>query len=46
MSRVGGSQLFINTAVREEYPAPSGAYLKAGFEMVERTTVYVRDGGA
>ncbi|HET6953371.1 MAG TPA: GNAT family N-acetyltransferase, partial [Acidimicrobiales bacterium] len=39
----GGHQLFINTGPREEYPAPGGAYRKAGFEVVERGTEYIRN---
>jgi GNAT superfamily N-acetyltransferase len=37
----GGRQVFINTGVREEYPAPSAAYAKAGFVEVRRGTSYV-----
>ena len=39
----GGHRLFINTGPREEYPAPGGAYRKAGFEAVERGTEYTRN---
>lgn len=38
----GGHQIFINTAPDETYPASSGAYLKAGFEVVDRGSTYVR----
>jgi GNAT superfamily N-acetyltransferase len=41
----GGRALFINTGPRDEYPAPAGAYLKVGFEVVERATRYERDRG-
>jgi len=38
----GGRSVFINTGPRPEYPAPSAAYAKAGFESVARATTYVR----
>jgi len=44
--KAGGRELFINTGVRPEYPAPSGAYTKAGFAVVDRATTYVRDTGS
>ena len=37
----GGDSIFINTGPREEYPAPSAAYAKAGFRVVERATTHV-----
>jgi GNAT superfamily N-acetyltransferase len=36
----GGAQLFINTGPRDEYPAPTAAYRKVGFKVVERATRY------
>lgn len=42
VSAAGGSSVFINTGPRPEYPAPSAAYAKAGFEAVERATRYIR----
>ena len=39
----GGRQLFINTGPLDEYPAPASAYLKVGFEVVERATRYELD---
>jgi ribosomal protein S18 acetylase RimI-like enzyme len=38
----GGDELFINTGPRPTYSAPGRAYAKAGFEVVERSTMYVR----
>jgi ribosomal protein S18 acetylase RimI-like enzyme len=38
---VGGLELFINTGPRDEYPAPAGAYIKAGFYTYGRATSYV-----
>lgn len=38
----GGSEVFINSGPNEGYPAPPGAYAKAGFRIVKRGTVYVR----
>jgi ribosomal protein S18 acetylase RimI-like enzyme len=43
VSERGGHQLFINTGPRKEYPAPGGAYRKAGFEVVERGTEYTHN---
>ena len=43
----GGSQVFVNTTPRADYPAPSSAYTQAGFHVMERATTYVlppRDG--
>jgi GNAT superfamily N-acetyltransferase len=40
---VGGDLVFINTGPRPEYPAPYGAYTKAGFEVVERATTFRRE---
>jgi ribosomal protein S18 acetylase RimI-like enzyme len=37
----GGTELFINTGARPEYPAPAGAYMKAGFVERERATTHV-----
>ncbi len=37
----GGSQVFVNTAPRADYPAPASAYAQAGFQLVERATTYV-----
>lgn len=37
---LAGKQIFINTGPGDEYPAPSRAYLRAGFRAVERATVY------
>jgi hypothetical protein len=42
VSERGGHQLFVNTAPRAGYPAPAGAYRKAGFEVVESGTEYTR----
>ncbi|MBV8693411.1 MAG: GNAT family N-acetyltransferase [Actinobacteria bacterium] len=42
----GGHQLFINTLTPGEYPVRDGAYLKAGFEFVERGITYVRESEA
>jgi GNAT superfamily N-acetyltransferase len=39
----GGKQVFINTGPRDEYPAPSLAYLRAGFRVVARGAVYGLD---
>jgi ribosomal protein S18 acetylase RimI-like enzyme len=41
VSAAGGTTIFINTGTRPEYPAPSGAYAKAGFEAVDRATQYI-----
>ena len=38
----GGRELFINTGERDEYAAPSAAYLKAGFAFYERAASFVR----
>jgi GNAT superfamily N-acetyltransferase len=43
VSAAGGSSVFINTGPRAEYPAPYGAYVKAGFAAVDRATQYVRN---
>jgi GNAT superfamily N-acetyltransferase len=40
---LGGDSVFINTGPRPEYPAPYGAYAKAGFEVVGRATTYRRE---
>jgi ribosomal protein S18 acetylase RimI-like enzyme len=37
----GGHEIFINTGPREEYPAPSAAYAKAGFTPRRRGSSYV-----
>ncbi len=37
----GGSQVFVNTTPRAEYPAPAMAYTLAGFDLMERATTYV-----
>ncbi len=37
----GGSQVFVNTTPRADYPAPASAYTRAGFQLVERATTYV-----
>jgi ribosomal protein S18 acetylase RimI-like enzyme len=42
VSERGGTEIFINTGPRDEYPAPAGAYRKAGFVEVERATIYAR----
>jgi ribosomal protein S18 acetylase RimI-like enzyme len=42
VSAAGGSSVFINTEPRPEYPAPSAAYAKAGFETIDRGTRYIR----
>jgi ribosomal protein S18 acetylase RimI-like enzyme len=42
VSAAGGSSVFINAGPRPEYPAPSAAYAKAGFESVARATTYSR----
>jgi hypothetical protein len=42
VSAAGGSSVFINTGPRPEYPAPYGAYVKAGFEAVGLATQYIR----
>lgn len=39
----GGRQVFINTMPVEGYPAPAAAYMKAGFQLTQRATRYVRD---
>ncbi|HEV2360244.1 MAG TPA: GNAT family N-acetyltransferase [Acidimicrobiales bacterium] len=36
----GGKEVFINVAVDLDYPASSGAYLKAGFKLFKRVDVY------
>ena len=38
---LGGSQVFVNTTPRADYPAPASAYTQAGFQLVERATTYV-----
>ena len=40
---LGGNQLFINTGPQSEYPAPSRAYLRAGFQVVDRAKVFSFD---
>lgn len=40
----GGTEVFINTGPRDEYPAPGRAYAKAGFEVFRRTGTYTRVG--
>jgi len=40
VARAGGQEVFINTGPRPDYPAPYGAYTKAGFEVVSRTSPY------
>jgi ribosomal protein S18 acetylase RimI-like enzyme len=37
----GGSQVFVNTALRADYPAPALTYTQAGFQLSERATTYV-----
>lgn len=39
---LGGDQVFINVGPRSDYPAPAGAYLKAGFEVRSRARIYQR----
>ncbi|MDQ1509712.1 MAG: hypothetical protein QOG50_1556 [Actinomycetota bacterium] len=46
VSAAGGNSVFINTGPRPEYPAPSAAYAKAGFEAVARATTYIRTSDA
>lgn len=36
MAAAGGRELFINTGPNAAYPAPSSAYAKAGFTVIER----------
>ena len=38
---LGGSQVFLNTTPRDDYPAPAAAYTQAGFQLLERATTYV-----
>ena len=38
----GGTEVFINSGPNEGYPAPPGAYTKAGFRTVRRGTFYLR----
>lgn len=41
----GGSELYIHSGPNEGYPAPPGAYTKAGFRTVRRGSIYVRRSG-
>ena len=41
VSELGGRELFINTGPRDDYPAPAGAYAKAGFVSVSRGRRYL-----
>jgi GNAT superfamily N-acetyltransferase len=40
VAAAGGRELFVNTGVRADYPAPGGAYLKAGFTPSRRGFLY------
>src|SRR5437016_3415880 len=40
VGRAGGHEVFINTSPSDAYPAPAGAYAKAGFEVINRTRTY------
>jgi GNAT superfamily N-acetyltransferase len=42
VAALGGEQVFINAGPRPDYPAPAGAYLKAGFEVRSRARIYRR----
>jgi GNAT superfamily N-acetyltransferase len=42
-ARRGGTEVYINGSPNPAYPANTSAYLKAGFELRERATTYVRD---
>ena len=40
VAEAGGTELFVNAGPRDDYPAPSGAHLKAGFEVRRRGVLY------
>jgi GNAT superfamily N-acetyltransferase len=40
VAELGGTQLFINTGPRAEYPSPGRAYLSAGFDIFTRACLY------
>lgn len=42
VAELGGRELFISQQPNESYPAPAGAYARAGFEVVDHGHIYRR----